>query len=308
MKKLVHPIAIVFLLICFGLAWPTRGDSGTGGLRFTVMVHKFQNNAGGGGFELGDSWRSIMTAALDQSGSFMVVGEIDMRGAAGEEQAFGASGLAKLGNSTPQRGQMTPAQLLVKGEITHYKSESAGQNGGLGYKGIKIGGGKSTAEIHATIYMVDSATGMVIGSKNVKGISSSKSRGISFERDGVSGSFGHKTDSNPIDAMKAAVDEAVAWMVGRLPSVIWRGEVLVVREDGTVVVNRGTREGVQSGATFTVGEYEILRDPDSGEVLDVSMTERATVQAVQVKEKTSICKVVSGNGGTLVKGMGLVKS
>lgn len=75
-----------------------------------------------------------------------------------------------------------------------------------------------------------------------------------------------------------------------------------------MVVNRGTREGVQSGATFTVGEYEILRDPDSGEVLDVSMTERATVQAVQVKEKTSICKVVSGNGGTLVKGMGLVKS
>lgn len=286
-------------------AAPPPAEAATGGLRFTVMVNKFENNAGGGD-ELGNSWRSILTAALDQSGSFMVV-EGEMRADAMAEQGFGASGLAKLGNSTPQRGQMTPAQLLVKGEITHFKSEGSGQNGGIGYGGIKIGGGKTSTTIHATFYLVDTATGMVVGSKNVKGLSTSKSRGISVERDGIQGSFGQKADASPVDAMKAAVDEAVAFMISKLPSIIWRGEVVAVREDGTIVVNRGTREGVQSGWTFTVGEYEILRDPDTGEVLDVEMAERAQCQAVQVKEKVSICKVVTGSAGSLVKGMGIVR-
>jgi hypothetical protein len=35
-----------------------------------------------------------------------------------------------------------------------------------------------------------------------------------------------------------------------------------------VYINRGTREGVSVGQTFDVGKSEILRDPDTGEVLD----------------------------------------
>lgn len=282
--------------------------SGTGGLRFTVMVKKFDNKTSWrGDYDLGDSWRSAMTAALDESGSFIVVGEADMREAALEEQTFGASGATKLGSKTPTRGQMTPAQLLVKGEITHYRRDASDQKGGVDLGLVRLGGGKATTEIHATIYMIDSATGMVVGSKNVKGVATAKSRSISVRHKEGQANLGQDNAGSPMDAMHAAVKEAIQWMIGRLPSVIWRGEVLMVKGDGLVVVNRGSREGVQEGWTFQVGDYEILRDPDTGEVLDVSINERAQVRAVQVKDKVSICKVVEGNPALLIKGMGLIR-
>jgi hypothetical protein len=57
------------------------------------------------------------------------------------------------------------------------------------------------------------------------------------------------------------------------------------------------------GQTFTVGEVEVLRDPDTGEVLDESMTEVARLTVSQVKEKLSICDVTSGNAAAVSKGM-----
>jgi hypothetical protein len=70
-----------------------------------------------------------------------------------------------------------------------------------------------------------------------------------------------------------------------------------------VYVNRGSREGVKVGQQFSVGEVEVLRDPDTGEVLDESMTQLAQLKVTQVKEKLSICDVVSGNKAAISKGL-----
>jgi hypothetical protein len=53
-----------------------------------------------------------------------------------------------------------------------------------------------------------------------------------------------------------------------------------------------------------VGETEVIRDPDTGEVLDESVNEIARLRAVTVKEKLTICEVVSGNAGAIKKGQG----
>ena len=68
-----------------------------------------------------------------------------------------------------------------------------------------------------------------------------------------------------------------------------------------VYINRGTREGVSVGQVFNVGKAEVLRDPDTGEVLDQEITTAGTIKAVKVKEKISICTVTSG--GRIKKGM-----
>jgi hypothetical protein len=72
-----------------------------------------------------------------------------------------------------------------------------------------------------------------------------------------------------------------------------------------VYVNRGTREGVSAGQKFVVGEVEVIRDPDTGEVLDEDMTQIATLEVSQVKEKLSICSVTSGDAGAIAKGMAI---
>ncbi len=74
-------------------------------------------------------------------------------------------------------------------------------------------------------------------------------------------------------------------------------------KSGKVYVNRGTREGVGSGQVFVVGEVDVIRDPDTGEVLDESMNEIARLRADEVKEKLSICSVISGDSSQLERGM-----
>jgi hypothetical protein len=96
-------------------------------------------------------------------------------------------------------------------------------------------------------------------------------------------------------AMEHAIDDAVAFIVTQIPTLHWSGNVVLVK--GTqVYINRGSREGVVAGETFKVGTSEILRDPATGETLDVAFTEKGQIKVQSVKEKIAICTIVSGEG------------
>ena len=88
--------------------------------------------------------------------------------------------------------------------------------------------------------------------------------------------------------------------MAQLDSMPWTGNVVLVK-DKQVYFNRGAREGVAVGQVFKVGSSEVLRDPGTGEVLDNSFTEKAQIRVDSVKEKLSICTLVSGSG--VEKGM-----
>ena len=90
----------------------------TGGLRYSITVSKFENRAGWSGqWDVGDAWGTVLTDLLSESGKFIVLGETDMRNEALAEQDFAASGRTVGGAKAPVTGQMTPAQLLVKGAM-----------------------------------------------------------------------------------------------------------------------------------------------------------------------------------------------
>jgi curli biogenesis system outer membrane secretion channel CsgG len=92
-----------------------------------------------------------------------------LRNEAKAEQDFAESGRTAGGKKMPLKGQMTPVQLLVKGEITHFQASTTGGGGGLSIGGFRIGGSTDKAEINAVIYVVDSTTGQVVASKKVVG-------------------------------------------------------------------------------------------------------------------------------------------
>lgn len=280
------------------------GDVG-GNLRFTVSVHEFENDSGfRGRWTLGQTWSTHLTAALQETGHFIVIGERDMRGAAIDEQRFAATGATAQGNKAPQRGQLTPAQLLVKGVITHFDVDSAGQDGTVGVAGFRIGAARARTEIHATIYLVDSSTGQVLASRNFTGEAKKRSLKLGFNRGGAKGSVNSGEDLNVVSAVEDAIKDAIPWLVDQLPSVIWRGSVVMV-QGNRIYVNRGLREGVQPGETFIVGESQVIRDPDTGEVLDEAVNTVAHLRADQVKEKLTICTVVDGDPTLIYKGMGI---
>lgn len=300
MKKAVGLLCIVFL---FGLILITAGQSlaAEGGLRYSIAVAKFENRSNWRGqWSLGDAWGAVLTDSLNQTGKFIVLGEKDMRREAMQEQDFAASGRAAGGGKKVVIGQMTPAQILIKGDITHFSDATQGGGGGIGFKGFRIGGSVNEAEINVVMYIVDSSTGQVMASKKCYGKISKKGISLGLSSGEFSGNVGGFKKTNAGKAMEMAVDEGVAFLISKLEGIPWTGAVILTKGN-KVYINRGEREGVSLGQTFDVGETEVLRDPDTGEILDQSLEKTGTIQVVKVKNKISICKVISGSG--IKKGM-----
>jgi hypothetical protein len=106
--------------------------------------------------------------------------------------------------------------------------------------------------------------------------------------------------------MEKAVDECVCFLVSKLEDIPWTGSVVLVKGN-KVYINRGEREGIRAGQTFDVGEATVLRDPDTGEVLDQSLESVATIRVVKVKQKIAICDVMKGSGIRRGMSVGLAK-
>ena len=302
--KTLLPIAVIAAAIAF--AAPALAD--TGGLRYSIAVTKFENRSAfpEGQFALAQTFSAVLTDSLQQTGRFIVLGEKDMRVEAIGEQDFAASGRVAAGNKRPETAQMTPAQLLVKGEITHFQQSTGGGKSGITIKGITLGAESDTAVINAVIYVVDSTTGQVVASKKVKGEASRMGMqvGISQLRD-VTADLGAFKQTNIGSAVEKAIDQAVGFILGQLERIPWEGSVILVSKDGKVYINRGSREGVTRGQTFTVGTAERLRDPNSGEVLDVTLEKVGTIVVEQVRDKISIGKATEG-AANIQKGMSVL--
>ena len=291
------------IILTIAVCGAAIASDATGGLRYSITVTEFDNQAGWHGqWDLGSAWGTVLTDMLNQSGHFIVLGEKDMRYEAMAEQDLAASGATAGGAKAPVSGQLTPAQLLVKGAITHVQDNTAGGGGGIRVKGFKIGGKGGQGEVNATIYVVDSTTGQVLASTNVVGVSKKKGANIGYDTGSWGAAFGGQKNDNVGLAVQDACAEAVEFIESQLPSIPWTGTVVMTKGD-KVYINRGSREGVTAGQRFSVGTVEVIRDPDTGEILDEDMTELCLIQAGQVKEKLTICDVVEGSASGVSKGM-----
>ena len=299
MKRL--SVLLFVLLFIFATSTSSPAEN-KGNLRYSIMVSKFENRSGWSGqWNIADTWGAVLTDSLQQTGRFIVLGEKDMRREAMAEQDFAESGRTAGGKKKPVTGQMTPAQLLVKGEITHFQNSTSGGGGGLRIGGFRVGGSTDNAEINAVIYVVDSTTGQVLASKKVIGEASRTGLDVGFSDRNWGADLGGFKKTNVGKAVEKAIDEAVVFINGQLEKIPWEGTVVMVK-DSKIYINRGSREGVFSGQTFAVGKTEALRDPDTGELLDSSMEKAGTIVVENVKEKVSIAKATSG-ARNIQKGM-----
>ena len=275
----------------------TVAASAQGNLRYSISVQKFANEAGWSGqWDVGDGFATILTDALQQSGKFLVLGDTEMRQAAMAEQDLVTAGRTAGGAKAPATGQMTPAQLLVRGSVTHVQSETSGGSGGLSFRGISIGGKKDSAEVNITIYLVDTQTGQVKASQNVVGKAGGRGLGIGYSGSalgGLGGDLAGFRNDNVGKACEDAVVQAVEFLSGQLDSIPWTGSVMLAKPD-KLVINRGTREGVEPGMVFSIGTAEELVDEDTGEVLDIDMTTVGNVTVTEVKEKIAYCTPLEG--------------
>ncbi len=293
------------MLVLFAMsatAQTTIPEAPSGNLKYSITVAKFKNESGWSGqWDVGDGFTTAMTDLLQQSGWFIVLGDSEMREEAMVEQDFGASGRTAGGKKTPKIGRMTPAQLLVRGSITNVQ-QTGGQGGGVNLFGVRVGGDMGHSEMDITIYLVDSETGQVKASKKVTGRSTNKGFSIGGRiLDGIGAEYGADKKDNVQKAAEDAIAQGIAFLINQLESIRWEGTIILAG-NGKIIINRGSREGVQVGTKFSVGSVEELIDPDTGEVLDSDMTQAGTLVVTSVKEKISYCSAESG-GNAIKKGM-----
>ncbi len=272
-------------------------QGGGGNLRYSITVQKFANEANWSGrWDVGDGFTTLMTDALQQSGKFIVLGDQEMRQAAMAEQDFAASGRTAGGKKKPQVGRMTPAQLLVRGSITHVEGTTGEGGGGLNFKGIRIGGSGGKGEVNITMYLVDSETGQVKASQKVVGKAGRRGLSVGYSGSklgGLTGDLEGFTKDNVGKACEDAVAQGVEFLSKQLDKIPWEGTIMSASAE-KIILNRGSREGVSNGMTFKVGKAEDVVDPDTGERLDSDLKLAGKIQVTEVKEKIAYCKALEG--------------
>lgn len=274
-------------------------NKAAGNLRYSISVTTFQKAYQWvGPYDIAGAFSMMLTDALNSSGHFIVLGDTDMRMAAMAEQDFASSGRTARGKKAPKTGRMTPAQLLIKGAVTHVESKKSGGAAKLRFKGISLGGSKGKAEINLTFNVIDTETGQIKASTKIIGKSGKKGLSLGYYGSGLGGLTGDMAgfkNDNVGEATEDAMRQAIEFLVDQLEDIPWQGSIILAK-GSKIIVNRGSREGVTVGQKFTVGDIEELVDEDTGEVLDTEMTEVGTIEVTKVKEKISYCAPISGSG------------
>lgn len=265
------------------------------GVKHAIGVTDFTNDAQYHRWsELGTNLRAMLESSLFETGRFVVV-ERGNLGTIIAEQDLQKSGRASEAKSTAETGKIRSARYIATGSVTEISEGTSGESGGIGFGGIRIGGGSSKSAVVLVVKLVDTTTGEVVASKRVRGEAGKSGLRIGINRGGVgadAGAFG-KTPLG--EAAQDCINAAVQFIAESMEkNEVEASVVALVKEE--IVISMGSNFGVEVGQNLLVRkDGEILKDPDSGAILDRLEGETTGhIQIIRVREKTAYCKLTDG--------------
>jgi curli biogenesis system outer membrane secretion channel CsgG len=267
---------------------------------------------------IGQGIQAMMTKRIAQDGRFTVVERRKVNEVL-HEQDFDAGNRVKKGSGA-RVGQIKGADLTLMGDIVVFGRDDR-RNGGFAGGGVPgagavAGGYKQTdkAVVVLDYRIVDVETSEVVASGEARGESkrTSAGGGVGFLAGGAFGGAGVNMASSNFaetiigEATMAAVDKLAV----DVHSVNLNGgadarendlDALVADvSDNTITINAGSAAGLQVGQTFTVyHKGKVIKDPATGEVLDVQTTPLGQITITMVRDKISM-GIYSGSGKPVV--------
>ena len=319
-------VAAVGLWIAVGAAEAVQLDyPAYSGPKKRVAVAGFTDKSGPArGWNLGDGFTEMLTTSLMKTNRFIVL-ERQALGDLVTEQDLAASGLMNK-ETAPKVGQLTGAQLIVRGAITEYQEdvETKAQGGGvnvggvMGAFGVRTGsrsgdrvlrstrasGGSASSKAHLAIdlRLINAETGQVVFSESIVGSAGDKSSGFDFGIAGVS--FGQsKSVSEPRQAaVRSCIYQAVQAILMQDEQTPWRSNVSQIME-GSVIISAGADEQVHQGDVLLVeGGGKAITDPETGEVLGTLGGTSALIRVTQVQSRFSIAELSAGKVSDIKRG------
>jgi curli biogenesis system outer membrane secretion channel CsgG len=255
---------------------------------------------------IGQGIQAMLVKRVAEGGKFTIV-ERKKVGNIMKEQDFDASNRVKQGSGS-RVGQIRGADLTLMGDIVVFgrddRRNSAGGGAIVGGAGGAIGGSKG--EFKAVVVLdyriVDAETSEVIGSGEARGESKRTSKGFGAAMFvggvGVGGGYNMTSSNFGETIIGEATMDAVNKLAENINSAGLTGgsegremdlDARVADVSGnSITINAGNAAGLRAGQTFTVyHKGKEIKDPSTGEVLDVQTTPLGTLTITMVRDKIS---------------------
>jgi curli biogenesis system outer membrane secretion channel CsgG len=171
-----------------------------------VCAGVFLCGAGAAGWELS----GMLTNELASTGSFSMV-ERNQLESVMREQDLGASGRIQKGTEA-KIGKLTGAQYLVTGTVTAFEEGTKGTGGGIGFKGLRLGGKKGESYVAVDIRVINTTKGTVDFVRTVEARAKSKGISVGAYRGGLSGSLAKQEKTPTGKAIRALVAEVAGYL------------------------------------------------------------------------------------------------
>ncbi len=270
--------------------------------------------------DIGKGIQSMFVTRISKEGKVIIVERKKLQNVMAE-QDLGASGRVKQGTNA-KIGQIHGADAILYGDIVvfgrddRHKNVSAGAFGG-GLLGAGIAGmansKKSDKAVVVIDYrLVDAETSEVIATGEARGESVRKSSSFAAFAAGAGlgggGGGGAAFDMGSSNFQETIIGEATMDCVNKLAAAL--DEQLPKLETkkidisarvayvngSTLTINAGSAQGVSVGDQLDVAHIlNEVKDPTSGEVIDLATQKIGTMNIVQVKDRVAV-GVYTGSG------------
>jgi curli biogenesis system outer membrane secretion channel CsgG len=148
----------------------------------------------------------MLTNELAATGAFSMVERSKLEHVL-DEQNLAAAGRIEPGTGA-KMGKLVGAQYLVMGTVTAFEENTKGTGGGIGYRGIRLGGKKGESYIAVDLRVVDTTKGTVEFVRSIEARVKAKGVSVGAYRGGWSGSLAHHQKTPTGKAIRAMVIEA----------------------------------------------------------------------------------------------------
>ena len=255
---------------------------------------------------IGIGIQAMMVRRVQQGGRFTVVERRKVNDIM-REQNFAAGNRVKKGTGA-RIGEIKGAQFTLMGDIVVFGRDDRQErkSGGLIVLGVGSGGSKYLSESKAVVVlnfrMVDVETSEVVASGEARGESKriSKGGGSAFIAGfvAVGGAYNINTSNFAETIIGEATMDAVDKLGAQLNGAALTGgadrtadlDARIADVSGqTIIINAGSAAGLQAGQSFTVyHKGKEVKDPTTGEVLDVQATAIGKITLNTIRERISI--------------------
>jgi curli biogenesis system outer membrane secretion channel CsgG len=179
----------------------------------SIGVAEFRNKAQGAGWWYsGVGWdlADTVTNELAATGSFTVVERSNLEPVL-REQDLADYGRVSQGTGAAI-GKLTGAQYLVLGSLSSYEENVKGTGGGVGFKGIRLGGKKEEVYMAVDLRVVDTTTGEVAFTRTVEARTGGKGFNVGVFRGGFGGNLAKEEKTPAGKAIRAVIAEITDYL------------------------------------------------------------------------------------------------